>query len=1044
MSINFYKSALVVGSLLLAGSVHAQVINTVAGTYTGSGYSGDGGAATAAQIGTPNGIAVDTAGNFYFSDNANSYIRKVTPAGIIHTIAGNGSTGYSGDGGRATSAALNYPQGLCVDLAGNVYFADAGNYVVRKISTSGIITTVAGIPTSSGYSGDGGAATAAYLNGVSDVAIGTTGNLYIADGNSRVRMVNTSGIISTFAGGAYYDYAGDGGAATDASLNGPTGVAVDKYENVYIADNINNVVRKVSSGSGVITTVAGNGYGAGTFGGFGGTGLYLGDGGYATDAYLNQPNGVSVDFYGNLYIADQYNNVVRMVDAAYGTISTYVGDGTGASGYAGDGGAPTSAELNFAGYTAVDRSGNGNLYIADLGNNVIRKTSEHVMIHTAATTVCEGAGVLFTSTTNITGTVHYQWAINAAAVGTDASTFSADSVNNGDVVSCIIIGGGADTICRSNSITMTVISLPSPAPITGGTSVCVGSTVSLAISTPGGTWRSSNISDATIDTTGVVTGVGAGTISISYTLANLCGNIVSSESFTVNPLPNAGTISGIAVVETGTTRAYTESVAGGVWSSSNTAKATVDAYGTVTGVDSGSVNLLYSYTNVCGTDVAIKPITIVNDYAPFFVNGSTQTMHVCTNFIRSTLVRQLQAVDYDHGQTLTWSMASAPTHGTAFVDYTTTSTGGAVYSSGAYYTPTAGYVGTDAFTVTISDGFVSTNVVMNVIVDAIPAAPTVTSSSADVCVGSSVTLTGTPAGGTWSRATTNVTYTTGGVVTGVSAGMSVMNYKVASGTCGNSTNFNLPVTAPGSAAAVLGGSTLCTGATMTMTDSRSGGTWSSSNNAIATVNSAGVVTGVTAGAVSISYTYTNNCGTVNPSKPIVVKGAPSPGFIAGAATIAVGATATLRESVTGGTWSSSTASLATISAAGLATGVAVGADTIIYTVTGPCGTASASRVITITAHREENHNETAAITTGSETTGIKLYPNPTTGMVTIEVAGNTTATTVVLTDMSGRTITTQTTTDPTITFDMSNLPAGVYLMNVNAGGKVYNEKVVVQ
>ena len=220
-------------------------ITTVAGNGVG-GYSGDGGPATAASLAYPAGVVVDAAGNLYIADHDNARIRKVTPGGTITTVAGNGVHGYSGDGGPATAASLSYPKGVAVDAAGNLYIADMYNYRIRKVTPAGVITTAAGNGVQ-GYSGDGGPATAASLNYQTGVAVDAAGNLYSAGWTDyRIRKVTPGGTISTVAGNGVQGYSGDGGPATAASLNWPYGVNVDAAGNLYIADEANHRIRKVS------------------------------------------------------------------------------------------------------------------------------------------------------------------------------------------------------------------------------------------------------------------------------------------------------------------------------------------------------------------------------------------------------------------------------------------------------------------------------------------------------------------------------------------------------------------------------------------------------------------------------------------------------------------------------------------------------------------------------------------------------------------------------------------------------------------------------
>jgi len=346
----------------------AQIITTIAGN-PGITYFGDGGAATAAKVSYPSSVVKDIAGNIYISDCGNHRIRMVSPSGIISNFCGNGIPGYSGDGGPATAAQLSSVDGICLDGAGNLYLADAGNNRIRKIDVSGIITSVAGIGAAT-YGGDGGPATAAYLNHPTDVVVDPSGNLYIADrANYCVRMVNASGIISTVAGVGTLGFGGDGAAATLAHLHDPTGVAIDAAGNLYIADQLNGRVRKVNT-AGIITTIAGSG----TMG-------YSGDGGPATAANLYQPIRVAVDAGGNVMIADMVNNRIRKVNTM-GIITTIAG--TGVTGFSGDGGPGTSAQVHRVAGLFVD--GTGNIYFADALNNRVRKLSATDIVSTIAGT----------------------------------------------------------------------------------------------------------------------------------------------------------------------------------------------------------------------------------------------------------------------------------------------------------------------------------------------------------------------------------------------------------------------------------------------------------------------------------------------------------------------------------------------------------------------------------------------------------------------------------------------------------------------------------
>ncbi len=350
-------------TLVPSPSAFAQVSTTIITTVAGGGMAGlggDGSPATSGTLAHPTSVAVDSAGNLYISAVASgdpafdayssNRVRKVSN-GVITTVAGNGTSGFSGDGGPATSAAFNGPMGVVVDPTANLYIADEGNNRIRQVS-GGVVTSIAG-DGAHGFSGDNSQATNAELSWPAGVAVDSAGNIYIADtSNNRVRKISY-GVITTVAGNGTSGFSGDNGPATSAELCAPGSLAVDSAGNIFIADSNNHRIRKVSNGT--ITTVAGNG----TLG-------FSGDGGQASAAQLNYPQGVAVDLVGNIYIADTFNNRIRKV--SNGVITTVAGNGT--LGFSGDGGPATNAKLSHPAGVAADAA--GNVYIADTNNSCVR------------------------------------------------------------------------------------------------------------------------------------------------------------------------------------------------------------------------------------------------------------------------------------------------------------------------------------------------------------------------------------------------------------------------------------------------------------------------------------------------------------------------------------------------------------------------------------------------------------------------------------------------------------------------------------------------
>jgi large repetitive protein len=359
-----------------AGNGAMATFGSVISTFAGGGTGGDGGAATSAQLGSPTSITIDGFGNHYIADQKANKVRKVTPAGIISTFAGTGTAGYSGDGGPATSAELSGPMSVLVDGAGFVYIADTGNNVVRMVDNKGMISTFAGQYYAPGTTppavcaaatnsvGDGCPGNQMVLNTPVDLVFCHAQNLHISDKlNNRVRTVmRTNYVTITQVGDGVAGYNGDGELNTSAELNGPTGMAMDAANYIYVADSGNHIIRKTlltGTTPNPISTVAGTPGSAGN----------AGDGGPAINAQLNNPHGVQVDPAGDIYIADSDSHVVREVNIATGQIATIAGTGT--AGSSGDGGPAASAQLDVPSGLLLDEI--GNLYVADSQSAVVRR-----------------------------------------------------------------------------------------------------------------------------------------------------------------------------------------------------------------------------------------------------------------------------------------------------------------------------------------------------------------------------------------------------------------------------------------------------------------------------------------------------------------------------------------------------------------------------------------------------------------------------------------------------------------------------------------------
>lgn len=513
----------------------------------------------------------------------------------------------------------------------------------------------------------------------------------------------------------------------------------------------------------------------------------------------------------------------------------------------------------------------------------------------SSASVCVGA------TTTLTNSVSGgAWTSSNTAVATVGSTSG--------VVTGVSAGTSNITYAIGTCTVMATVTVnPLPAAITGTPVVCVGFTTTLADATPAGTWSSSNTAIATVGTSGIVTGVLSGTATISYTLPTGCYTITV---VTVNAVPAA--IAGTATVCTGATTTLSDATPGGIWTSSNTAVATVGtSSGVVTGMSAGTSTISYSVGSGC---FATRVVTV--NASPAAITGTTT---VCVG-------GTTPLADGTPGGTWTSSNTAIATVG----------------SSTGVVAGVAG--GTATISYTLASGCYA---ITTVSVNALAAVGTISGPNT-LCVGSFTIYTDASPGGVWSASNSNATITGGGVATGVTAGTVTISYTVTN-SCGtaSATKVVTVVAAP-VAGTVSGPTTVCVGSNISLTSSAPGGTWSSSNTAVATIGSStGVLTGVTAGAVIITYSVTNVCGTATATYAVTVNPLGSAGTISGPSSVCVAGTITLTSTATGGVWSSSNSNATVGSTTGAVTGVNPGIDTITYTVFGACGLASTTKVVTI-------------------------------------------------------------------------------------------------
>jgi len=1149
-------------------------------------YSGDGSAATAAGM-TPSDLTVDAAGNIYLCDAAANRLRVVNTSGVINTIAGTGIAGFSGDGSPATFATLNNPTGVAQDASGNTYIADRLNARIRIINSSGNINTLAPVTNLSGiksdlsgnvyayalhshkvykvtsagisviagayngYGGDGGPATAAGLIGPSDISVDINGNIYMSEGDrlrhinpagiintiggnglprngyagdggnpllalmgsnlpglatdgygnvyiadpqyNRVRKISSSGAVSTYAGNGITGYLGDGGPATTAALHTPDALATDKYGNLYISESGSNHIRKVTP-AGIITTVAGGGT----------TGL--GDGGPATAAQI-VTKGVSVDTSGNIYIADDGAKRVRKVDAITGIITTYAGTGspfssgdgasataagfsgiqsviadrkgnvfiggnpirkvdkdgivtslpasgnslavdtmgnlyisggniitrldiynyltiiagTGVNGYSGDKGPATAAQISSAAGIAIDTF--GNLYLSTYNgarkicclSNDIDKPPLFVKGATATLNSCATSGsigidTLLAITDGDIGDTE-QWTVLSPPIHGTLSGFPLSATSTGDTITPsgfyytpppgysgtdvfkIKVSDGIDT--SAIQINVVITAPPVAGSIIGPVSMCEGSSISLFATSPGGTWSVSN-GNVTISPTGSVTGISAGTTAVSYTTTALCGVATAVSVITINPLPYAIISAGNDSVCTGTSITLSGSAPGGLWSTPSPYINIGPYTGIVAGIAAGTAIVSYRVSNSCGI---AEDTAIIHVVPPPYAGVITGVSSICAGD-STTLTSTVPGGVWGSGNPLVAAVNSSTgvvtglASGAALITYEVISggcgsaitsmvvnittatpiapiTGSSSVCTGANITltngspggtwssssPSVGSVSSSGVVTGISPGITtisytaalgcgSSVAIANITIHAAAYAG-VLSGPAVMCTGTSAVMSSTSIGGVWSGSG-NISVSPSGIVTGISAGTGMVSY-IITNSCGADTAFYAVTVHPSPIAGTISGpSTMCAGDITAFSNPTAtpGGTWIVSDVGVAGINSAGVVTATAAGTVIVSYTVATGCSIVRALKTVTVN-VPSAGIITGSTYVCAGSTTPLTSTIPGGTWNSTSPDIATVSSSGAVTAVTGGVTVISYSVTGTCGTAYSSVLFTV-------------------------------------------------------------------------------------------------
>ena len=924
------------------------IITTVAGTGA-AGYSGDGGLATATELNAPDGVAVDPAGNIYIADVNNNRIRKVTAAtGLISTIAGTGVAGSGGDGGLATSATLSSVNSVCVDNSGNVFCANSSS--IREIKvTTGIITTINSSGEINGICSDGGG----YI-------------YFVQDSCGCISLNVATGATVTIANNGSDGYNGDGGNSTLMELNHPYGVCVDPQGNLYVADEANNRIRKV----GLLTTSPSFIYGAvqlitpcpgypsllgsplsvaelntpitetwtvvmpptiGTLAGFPATTMSGGTSGLAIPSGTTYTPGAGYTTGSDSFQVQVSNGTTSVIVKIYISINSSSGAGliSGPSAVCHGSGISLTETVPTGTWSATNANATVDPYFGTVSgvtagvDTVVyttlfcSMTTTHLVTVnplpttapiTGPDTVCVGATVTMTDLI-AGGTWTTDWGY--ATIGAGSGIVTGVSLGSDNISYTVTSAVGCQATVGKGIYVQTNVD-----PISGANSVCLGASIPLYEDIAGGTWSISN-SHTTLTGTGTtvsLTGSSTGVDTVTYINTNMCGTATVTKVITVNPLVAPGTLSGPGSVCVGSDIYLTPSIPGGTWSAVNSSASSFgggDVYGNTSGIDT------ILYTGVCASS-AVSAVVTVNPLPGGTIAGPSV---VC---LGSTITLS----DVTPGGT--WAASNA---------YATVASTG---SASAIVTGVT--VGTDVISYTSTNMCGTGTVVSLITVSGMVASSGSISGPAAVCTGATVNFTRTVAGGTWSVSNPDATVSITGVVTGALSGIDTIIYTAACAL--TSATAAITVNPSPSAGVINGNDTVCTGATTTLTDAVSGGTWTRSSGTVSIGATSGIVTGISYGTSMITYSVSNAWCTSKVTKPITVF---SPAVaVSGTNIVCLASTITLSDAIPGGTWSATNGN-ATIVGATLATitGILSGVDTIMYTNTNSCGTATVTKIVSI-------------------------------------------------------------------------------------------------